>query len=173
MEVVMAKGRRPKPTEQKILEGNPGKRRVEPTASIGGKGEICKPFGLSEAASKLWDLQVPMMSEAGLLDRADSVMLGQFFEFWNVCNMCSKIVAGYKDPDVGIVLDQYSDLTGDRNIKANPILSQWRKAADAMRMIGVEYGLTPAARAKLSITKPQDAPMFDDLDSPFKLRAVE
>jgi len=97
-------------------------------------------------------------------------MLGQFFEFWNVCNLCSAALAGDSD---GIILDQYSNLTGERNIKANPILSQWRKAADAMRMIGVEYGLTPAARAKLSITKPQDAPMFDDLDSPFKLRAVE
>lgn len=166
----MAKGRRPKPTEQKILEGNPGKRRIEPTATVGGKGEIVKPFGLSEEASKLWDLQVPMMSASGLLDRADAVILGQFFEFWNVCNLCSAALA--KDRD-GVVIDQWRDSTGERVVTANAIIGQWRKAADAMRMIGVEYGLTPAARAKLSTSNPQDAPMFDDLDSPFKLRAVE
>lgn len=166
----MAKGRRPSSTESKIARGNPGKRKIAPVTEIGGKDDIQPPFGLGKEALKLWKREVPAMVEAGVLDRCDTFILGQFFEAWAIANDCVKQLANDTD---GLVIHNYNNMSGERKLSPHPASKILQQAQATMRQIGVEYGLTPAARAKLSSDNPQQARVQFDLDSPFELKRVK
>lgn len=163
----MSKGRKPKSVERKIMEGNPGKRSLPAVTSVGGKGEIEKPSYLTKGASKYWDLYVPMMVESGLLDRCDVMLLAQFFEAMNMSVMCAELLQNDTD---GVVIDQYNNMSGERSVKANPILSQWSKAVTVMKNIGSLYGLSPSDRARFSTINPADNTMIDaDIGVPLRI----
>lgn len=65
------RGRHPKPTALKILEGNPGKRALpkeEPTPS----GKAVKPKWLrKKTGGEVWDTYAPIVEGMGLLTDAD------------------------------------------------------------------------------------------------------
>lgn len=166
----MAKGRRPSSTESKIARGNPGKRAITPVKEIAGKDKVSKPVGMSAAAAVLWDKEVPVMVDAGLLDGCDAFILGQFFEAWAIANACIKELENDSD---GIVIHNYNNTSGERKLSPHPATKILSQAQSTMRQIGVEYGLTPAARAKLSSSNPGEAKISFDLDKPFSLKAVK
>ena len=65
------RGRRPKPTALKLIEGNPGKRPLpkdEPTPPVGAT----KPKGLGAVASRKWDELAPLLTESRILTVVDA-----------------------------------------------------------------------------------------------------
>lgn len=70
------RGRRPKPTALKILQGNPGKRRLnmeEPKP----EGEVVKPTWVKERAARIWKVEAPIVQRMGLLTVADVTAFGR------------------------------------------------------------------------------------------------
>lgn len=65
------KGRPPKPTEQKLREGNPGKRKLAAPVVVGGRSRPEAPKGLDRDTRRVWDQLVQDMEGSGVLDRAD------------------------------------------------------------------------------------------------------
>lgn len=65
------KGRPPKPVEQKLREGNPGKRALPAPVTIGGRSLPEAPKGMDRDTRRCWDQLVGDMAESGVLDRAD------------------------------------------------------------------------------------------------------
>src|SRR4030088_1854931 len=79
------RGRKPKPTVLKLLDGNPGKRPLndrEP-ASIPGIPDM--PEDLDDEAQAEWNRIVPELREMGLLCRADRAALTGYCTSWSRC----------------------------------------------------------------------------------------
>ena len=54
-------------------------------------------------------------------------------------------------------------IRGDRGAVRNPLLSIVRHEADLMRLIGAEFGLSPASRARVPAGSPSEDDGFDGL----------
>ncbi len=65
------RGRKPKPTALKILEGNPGKRPLNENEPIPPKGNIKCPTWLLPEAKKEWKRLAPSLEAMGVLTMAD------------------------------------------------------------------------------------------------------
>ena len=66
------RGRKPKPAKLRLLEGNPGKRRVIEVATASGVPDV--PGWLDDEAKAEWTRIVPILTEMRLLaaiDRGD------------------------------------------------------------------------------------------------------
>lgn len=156
----MTRGRKPKSVAQKILEGNPGKRPLNVEPSLGGKGELRKPLGLTDGAGRLWDEWVPTLSAGGLFDLGDALLLAQFFEAMNLANMAALQIEACGEN--GLMLD-YVNNYGERVFKKNPLVSQWNTAVQRMEKLGSMFGLSPSDRARLVSGSSQQVG-FADLD---------
>ena len=65
------RGRKPKPTALKLLEGNPGKRPLNANEPIPPQGEVKCPSWLLPEAKKEWKRLAPAMESMGILTLAD------------------------------------------------------------------------------------------------------
>ena len=65
------RGRKPKPTVLKILEGNPGKRPINENEPIPPKGTVKCPTWLEPEAKKEWKRLAPSLEAMGVLTQAD------------------------------------------------------------------------------------------------------
>lgn len=137
--------RRMKPTEVKRAQGNPGKRALADPVILSGKGIPMKPDGLSDRASELWDLRVPDLARAGVLDKCEIDVLIQFFEAIATAEECARLIANH-----GPVLMLPNNSDGSLVPKKNPAVTAWKDAVQTARLIAVEYGLTPSSRSKLA-----------------------
>ena len=66
-----ARGRKPKPTALKVLEGNPGKRPLNDFEPIPPKGELKCPSWLLPEAKKEWKRLASSLEAMGVLTMAD------------------------------------------------------------------------------------------------------
>lgn len=71
------RGRKPKPTRLKVLNGNPGKRAL-PNDEPVPTGEVVKPAWLRPSAGILWDQYAPELIELGLITSIDVEKFGQW-----------------------------------------------------------------------------------------------
>ena len=65
------RGRKPKPTALKVLEGNPGKRPLNEYEPVPPKGTIECPDWLEEEAKREWERLAPSLEAMGVLTTAD------------------------------------------------------------------------------------------------------
>lgn len=72
----MPAGRPPKPQALRVLQGNPGKRRLtkEPALPAGAS----PPAWLGKVARRYWDELAPMLTTAGLLKATDADALAMY-----------------------------------------------------------------------------------------------
>lgn len=66
----MRTGRPTKPTALKIMEGNPGKRKLPENEPTPPDGEVVRPR-MSPRAARVWDRYAPMVQAMGLLTPVD------------------------------------------------------------------------------------------------------
>lgn len=163
----MPRGRRPLPTNLKKLRGNPGKRKLpkageEPTSSL---ADPEMPKGLSKVAQKEWRDVVPILREMKVLTKADGKALAAY------CHNFSRWLEAEKEMERhGIMVEEpvfgRPDEQGERDIvgykyKRNPCNSISNDAQKIMKSFLIEFGLTPASRAKLRVEKPSAPDPFD------------
>jgi P27 family predicted phage terminase small subunit len=132
-------GRPPKPTPIKVLEGNPGKRRLnqdEPRLAIGRPR--CPDY-LDETAQREWKRVVRILMRMRVLTEADQTMLG----IW--CQTFSTMV------DAQEKLKQAGTLYKTKGgfVQASPLFGIVTKCVNTMAKIASEFGLTPSARVRL------------------------
>ena len=132
-------GRPPKPTPIKLLEGNPGKRRLnkdEPQLKL---AKPRCPDHLDEVAQKEWKRVVRILMKMRVLTEADQVMLG----IW--CQTYSTMI------DAQDKLKQAGTLYKSKGgfVQVSPLFGIVNKCVHVMSRIATEYGLTPAARVRL------------------------
>lgn len=140
------RGRRPKPTALKELEGNPGKRglnKKEPKPDIGIP--TC-PNHLKGVARQEWNRVSKQLLALGLIARTDRAALAAY---------CT----AYKDyVDAENALKKQGVVIFSENGGAyqNPWMGIKKRSMDQMVKFGAEFGLTPSSRVRLQVDKPTE-----------------
>lgn len=142
-------GRKPKPTHLKIIEGNPGKRPIpdEPKPDIGALPPA--PEFLSADAKGEWERVALQLHRLGLLTVVDVPSLGAYCQAYGRWVLAERAIAKMAEHDLltgGLMIK-----TTNGNAIQNPLVGTSNKAASDMVRYAAEFGLTPAARARLAI----------------------
>ena len=163
----MAKpGPKPRPTADKILRGNPGKRKLpdnEPQPEKTAKPPPA-PRYLCKVGKKEWRWISKELHKMGLLTKIDLVSLGAYcvqYAIW--VDACKNVI------ERGSIAK-----TKNGNIIQNPYLSVLNRAQVEMRKWLIEFGMTPSSRSRVTVEKPKEAdPREEFLKRGGKLAAVK
>lgn len=145
-------GRRPKPTKLKLLQGNPGKRKISENEP---EPEICvpdPPDHLSDAAREHWEQVACELAEAGILTRIDRDALGLYCEAY-----ARWVHANEQIQKFGPLVKAPSGYP-----MQSPFLAIANKAFDQMRAMLTEFGMTPSSRTKVQVERPDTADPLDE-----------
>lgn len=156
------RGMKPKPTALKLIDGNPGKRRLpnEPKPTV---GELPGPPDfLSEDGRIEWERIAVELYRLGLLTTCDQNTLAAYCQAYGRWMQAERALARMAERDLqnSALLTQ----TSNGNVIQNPLVGIANKAASDMMRYASEFGLTPVARARLDVG-PGEAPRskFDGL----------
>ena len=147
---------RPKPTALKLLEGNPGKRKLLENEPKPYPKAPPMPEYLDEKALEAWGILAPKLERIGLFTEIDGDMLA------NVCTLRSRLLAIRKyineenkslvaevhkpDPDGGVRIEY----------KPSPYVVMEKQYMEIYRRHASEFGLSPRGRVGLSVGKDED-----------------
>lgn len=124
------RGRPPKPTAQKELEGNPGKRPL-PDCEPKYEGEPSRPDDLSPDAAEFWDSVVARLTRAGVAKEIDTHALRLLAEVWGHLRQAHRLLLSEPcDKNARIAYTTY--------------FAKWAELA-------ARFGLDPSSRSKLSV----------------------
>lgn len=150
----MTRGRKPKPAQLKVVEGNPGKRPMPKKKRYVPDG-FRVPSDLSPEAKKYWK-QIVKTAPLGLLRACDAQALKRY-----VVALC-------------IYDKAKSDLENSHSIIRskngspihNPNLGILNRQTEILLRIEAEFGFTPSARARLGF-QDHDVIFDDEYDDAF------
>jgi P27 family predicted phage terminase small subunit len=134
-----------KPTTLKILEGNPGHQKLnldEPQPEVGVPE--C-PTELTGEARKEWGRVCAILTACRVLTMADRAALAAYCQCWSRWLQAERHVTRR-----GQVLSK-PDKQGHRWEYPNPAVSIAHRAAEQMRRLMQELGLTPASRSRIRV----------------------
>ena len=143
----MGTGRKPKPTQLKVVTGNPGRRPLNECEPVASSVRPVAPDWLDTEAAMEWSRVTVLLDEIGMLSQTDAAAL----EAYCVCygrwkDAERKVVEG------GMIV---------RGAKDQPIKSPWLRVAETaladMRKLLAEFGLTPSSRSRL-VAEPRKRP---------------
>jgi len=138
----MTPGRKPKPVELKLIEGNRGKRRL-PEQPHPQTSAPEPPAGLSQAARREWERLVPELLELGFLHRVDRGGLHRYCEAYARACAADRYIHKY-----GVIV------TTSFGKAKNPAVQIARDASAEMKAWCAEFGMTPSSRGRMAL--PQD-----------------
>lgn len=155
----MVAGRKPKPVELHIINGNPSKLNLAERIAEMPKFEITDmkcPSGLGRIAKKEWERIAPELKRLGLLTNADKTVFEMYCKVYGECieleNFIKKNGATYtyvKKNKYGQVISQYE--------MQYPQVTQLDKKRNLLVRICTEFGLTPSSRGRMSLPNSKKA----------------
>jgi P27 family predicted phage terminase small subunit len=147
------KGRKPKPTLTRKLDGNPGKRPLNDREPVPPAGVPECPDHLDDEARAEWFRTAGVLHEMGLLTKADRAALAAYctvYSRWvHAEAQVKKFGSIVKSPEKGFPMK-------------SPYLTIADQALEAMRKLMVEFGLTPSSRSRIRV--PEDGEARAELD---------
>ena len=138
---VAGRGRKPKPTAQRLKNGNAGHRAInhaEP--KFGDVKNIDAPDWLPEIAVKMWSHVVPELLEEGVLKATD---------LHNVECFCMAY-ARWREAEDEVTLKGITVTTSNGSLAKNPALTAVNEAKKQMIQFGALLGLDPSSRTRLT-----------------------
>lgn len=133
------RGRRPKPTAQKELEGTLRPDRVNHAEPRPPEGVAEAPAFLDAQARALWDQLVPVLTTMRVFSVADATA------FATVCQQYSRWqTAEDAVKTLGLLIP-----SGNGSLKTNPAVGIAREAMAACLRGLVEFGCTPSSRSRV------------------------
>lgn len=136
----MTVGRRPKPTAVKLLEGNPGKRKLNKAEPKPDATKPTAPKHLQGEARKEWNRASKLLHQAGLLTSIDRAALAAYATAYGRWADSEEQLKKH-----GPVVKSPSGYPIQ-----NPYLGIANKAMCEMRRWLVEFGMTPSSRSRLA-----------------------
>jgi P27 family predicted phage terminase small subunit len=136
----MTSGRKPKTAAQKLMDGNPGKRKIRPDLPAPpGAPPMPKRLMVEPLAVEKWTEFVPILMQLGTLTTADGEALATLCEVYAATQACLLELRA-----TGPVMR--TDLGG---VKPNPAGPLYRGLVSLQASLMGEFGLTPTSRARL------------------------
>lgn len=150
----MIRGRKPRPVELRLVDGNPGKRPVpEVPPPVSGRPKA--PAFLKGEARKEWNRCIGLMQEMGTLGKETRAALAVYCKAWQRMLDAEAHVAQHGElvsaPRTGVPMH-------------NPYLAIANQAAATVVRLAAEFGFTPSSRARLGL---KDGPEQKDPASRF------
>jgi P27 family predicted phage terminase small subunit len=147
------RGRKPKPTLLKVLDGNPGKRPLNDREPQAPEGMPERPEWLDAEAQAEWGRVTAELEAMGLLSVVDRAALAAYCTAWSrwveAEAMVKKFGTIVKSPEKGFPMK-------------SPYLTIADQALETMRKLMVEFGLTPSSRSRIRV--PPGGDEVDELD---------
>jgi len=147
------RGRKPKPTALKTLEGNPGKRRINDREPEAPHAVPDCPEHLDDVARAEWFRTAKVLMDMGLLTLADRAALAAYCVAYSRWVHAEQQVKKYgtvvKSPTKGFPMK-------------SPYLTVADQAMESMRKLMVEFGLTPSSRSRIKL--PDGAVKADEFE---------
>ena len=138
-------GATPKPTALKILEGNPGKRPINDNEPRPTPVAPPMPRGLLPEAQRFWKAIAPKLEALGVLTAIDGPSFRAMATHYAIM-----IEAEKKVKEDGLFLPDKSNGGYKKNAAVTMVINH----SAAYRRYAAEFGMTPAARTKLSVPDP-------------------
>ncbi len=135
----------PAPTPTNLLAPDSPRRKLRLLEPKPQAGTAARPRWLSKGARVHWDDLVEQLAALGVLTQADGVALAL------LADAIADYVAASKDvQERGLLVD------GRENTRVkNPSVQFKNEAHERIIKLGAQFGLTPAARCRLSVNKPE------------------
>ena len=144
------RGPPPKPRAIRVLEGNPGKRPLNPLEPQPRRARPKCPDYLDELAKREWRRLVPILERMRVLTEADGIALASLCQQYAMLQQ-----AQAKLHKTGLLLKTRSGY-----IQQSPLVGIITAAVDQVNKLCREFGLTPAARTRLTVA-PEPEPEDD------------
>ena len=133
------RGRKPKPTALKALEGNPGKRPLNEHEPVPPKGAIRCPAWLEAEAKKEWKRLAPSLEAMGILTTVDISAFAGYCQAY----------ARWKEAEEFISKHGSIFQTPSGYVQQVPQVSIAQQNLKIMQSFCSEFGLTPATRSRI------------------------
>ena len=133
------RGRKPKPTALKILEGNPGKHPLNEHEPVPPKLQIKCPAWLEPEAKKEWRRLAPSLESMGVLTTADQMAFAGYCQAY----------ARWKEAEEFISKHGSIFQTPSGYVQQVPQVSIAQQNLKIMQSFCSEFGLTPATRSRI------------------------
>jgi len=146
-------GQKPIPTKLKMLRGNPGKRPLPEHEPRPASEMPSPPSVLGDIALEEWYRIGPELQRIGVLTMADRSCLASYCKVYERWCMADSHLKSSED---------LVNMTGTGTLAQNPYVSIANKAMELMHKFGVELGLTPSSRTRMTGRKDEE---IDELES--------
>jgi P27 family predicted phage terminase small subunit len=141
------RGRKPKPVEQKQLEGNPGKRPLPEPLLVAGRPNVNEldepPEHLPKEAKDFWRDSVTRLIEVGIIDRVDVPVLEQMAVQYARIRQAQRVLA----------VDGHFVPGSVGQLREHPALKVEKEATTLFLKMAEHYALTPIARTRLGLAE--------------------
>jgi P27 family predicted phage terminase small subunit len=137
------RGPAPKPTALKLLNGKAPNAREPKPERVAPQ----MPKHLDKDAQKEWKRLSSMLLRIGVLTEADGMTLACLCQAWS-----TMVKAQKKLSETGMLLK-----TPSGYIQQSPLVSIINNCADTVTKLSREFGLTPAARTRITVAKEENA----------------
>lgn len=140
------KGRKPRPTHLKVIEGNPGRRPLNVDEPIAPGNLEDPPAWMTETQRQGWAYAVEH-APAGVLKRIDRSVLA----IWVVAEDLHR-EASEKVQKFGMLTKVGANEKGEGGtVQQSPYLPVLNKQAQIMLKAAAELGFTPSSRSRISV----------------------
>lgn len=149
------RGRKPKPTQLKIITGNPGGRplnnsEIRPPKP---KAELKPPAHLLPEAKAEWKRLIKTLSLLGVLSELDASPFAAYCQAYARWVQAEQLLAKLAEQDpTGMAAMLIKTRAG--GVTPNPLVWVARNAANDMVRYAAEFGFTPSTRSRLQFTSP-------------------
>lgn len=140
------KGRKPKPDNIRVLQGNKGKRPIHKGVPRPENEKYPAPDFLSAGAKAEWTYISGELFKLGMLAKIDRGALAAYCQTYDRWQQTQ--TEFNKDPQMTIK-------TSFGNVMQNPLLGVINTSLLLMHKFLVEFGMTPSSRGRLSVVPPQ------------------
>lgn len=140
----MTKGRKPKPTALKELEGNPGKRALNKQEPKPPSARPRCPDHLKGAARTEWERIVKELAALKIITRIDRAALASYcvaYKHW-------------VDAEKHLEEEDAVIVTEKGNMVQNPYMQISKRSMDQMVKFAAEFGMTPSSRSRVKVEQP-------------------
>ncbi|TDR94194.1 phage terminase small subunit P27 family [Enterovirga rhinocerotis] len=158
-------GRKPKPDHLKLITGTAQACRMNPSAPEGSKAPPVAPDWLSERAAEIFEGLVEILGEMGLASGSDTAMLAMLASRIEEVEICTAVIE-----DAGrVYVSKAETTTGEdgtlvvkQMVRARPEVSMRNEALRHVQSLLAEFGLSPAARSRVSAAGKKEEDEFAD-----------
>lgn len=146
-------GRRPTPTALKAVTGNPGKRKMNKKEPKPAREMPSPPAYLDDNAKVAWGRLTVLLDRMGVLTEADTFALERLCDVYAEIIECREIInRDGRTYTSTRMIDADAGPAEQTLVKANPAVAMLADADRRFKSYLVEFGLTPAARTKVSVS---------------------